>query len=579
LYESMAVLTPYLNPRRGAVALERINAVLPPLYQTWALPLVLVAAVVTPSRPVAFSDTPAEPTSARTPLHKATDSLAAIVFGCALIMFAIRARVGLTALEFGDETQNYVAAVMIRHGLRLYKDILLNHGPLEDLLAWLVSYVTGTQDFSRARLIVVALALAACLAVATSPALGRGYTARLWAAALFLAPLSALWFVHPLHMLIYHALTGYLATILLAQLVLPAIAGVRIGTMGAFISGASGVLAVTSTYPMVVPVGLCVAAAAVALSAYDGWPAVRRMFLALAAGGVTAALPVALWITLYADWVGLFVYHIYFNTFVYAHIVGYSPRDAFRAIIFSFTPAMRAHSFAVCLGALGLLGAWRRHASGRAGRAIGLGLTVAAILMLNPTGSPDFPDVAQMIACFGLMAVALGARLGETHGVRLVGAVVAALAVVVAGEAVAHTALISPHGMLRSKAPIAILRPNPRDPIVAEIQRLVHPGETILALPFMPAYYIQAQRLPASPDIYYLPFQAEYDRAPILGRVVDLCGDIGRVRPPVILLMEVPMGIWGPPSQYKPCLPEVLARDYTPLPNIPYFFVRRDRFP
>ena len=427
----------------------------------------------------------------------------------------------------------------------LVKDILLSHGPLEDLLAWLMTYLTGTQDFSRARLIVVALALAACLAVATSPALGRGYTARLWAAALFLAPLSALWFVHPLHMLIYHALTGYLVTILLAQLVLPAIAGVRIGTMGAFISGASSVLAVTSTYPMVVPVGLCVAAAGVALSAYAGWLALRRVLLGTR-GRRRHRSPAGRAVDHAIRRLGRAVcIHIYFNLFVYARIVGYSPWDAFHGVIFSLTPAMRAHSFAVCLGALGLLGAWRRHGSGRASRAIGLGLTGAAILMLNPTGSPAFPDVAQMIACFGLMAVALGARLGETHGVRLVGALISALAVVVAGEAVAHTALISPHGMLRSQAPIAILRPNPKDPIVVEIQRLVHPGETILALPFMPAYCITAQRLPASADIYYLPFQAEYDRAPILGRVVDLCGDIERVRPPVILLMEAPVSIWG----------------------------------
>jgi hypothetical protein len=179
--------------------------------------------------------------------------LAIIAFVAVMIMFAIRVRVGLTALEFGDETENFVAAVMIRHGLHLYRDIHGSHGPLEYVLAWLVTYVTGMEDFSKARLVVVMLALAACAAAGTSPALGRGYPARLWAAAIFLAPLSALWFVHPLHMLIYHALTGYLMTAVLAQMVLPAIAGATVKPAGAFISGASGILAIGSAYPMAVP--------------------------------------------------------------------------------------------------------------------------------------------------------------------------------------------------------------------------------------------------------------------------------------------------------------------------------------
>ncbi|HEY3846559.1 MAG TPA: DUF2142 domain-containing protein, partial [Acetobacteraceae bacterium] len=44
----MAVLTPYPNALRGSVVWERITAVLPLLYLSWVLPLVLVVAVVTP---------------------------------------------------------------------------------------------------------------------------------------------------------------------------------------------------------------------------------------------------------------------------------------------------------------------------------------------------------------------------------------------------------------------------------------------------------------------------------------------------------------------------------------------------
>jgi hypothetical protein len=578
--------------------------------------------------------------------------LAAIAFAGALTMFLIRARVGLTKLEFGDETEKFVAAVMIRHGMSLYKDIFANHGPLAYLLAWLTTFVTGTADFSQARLVVVALALAACAAVASSPALERfpfafahgtrssplfqafrsrhvnvpkrqvesaihrsGYSAcadhapgerttggrtqarvlaaRLWAAALFLAPLSALWFVHPLHMLIYHALAGYLLTIVLAQLVLPAIAGARIGWWGAFASGASGVLAVAAAYPEAVAVACCIAAATVAVWGHGGWAPARRMLLALVVGMAAAAVPLSVWITIYADWTGLFVYHFYFNQVVYGHMIGFSPWDVLHGIVFSVAPAMRVHSFALAAGVFGLAGSWRSGVPGRASRVAGIALTGIAVLMLNPKGSPDFPDSAEMIASFALLAVALGARMGSSPGARMgsapgggldavggalqAGLLTAALAFVVTGEVVARTAPISPHGMLRSQATNAVLRPDPNDVVAVEVRRLVRPGETFLALPFMAASYLNAQRLPASGDYYYLPFQAEYDRAPILGWEINLCGDIERVRPAVILMVDFPVGVWGPLSQYKPCVAQLLARDYTRLPTIPFLYERRDR--
>jgi hypothetical protein len=405
--------------------------------------------------------------------------------------------------------------------------------------------------------------------------------------------LSALWFVHPLHMLIYHALAGYLITIVLAQLVLPAIAGARIGWWGAFASGASGVLAVAAAYPEAVAVVCCIAAATVAVWGHGGRAPVRRMLLALAAGMAAAALPLAVWITIYADWIGLFVYHFYFNQVVYGHMVGFSPWDALHGIAFSAAPAMRVHSFALAAGVLGLAGAWRTRGPGRASRVAGIVLTCIAVLMLNPKGSPDFPDSAEMIASFALLAVALGARMGSTLGARMgstlgarfdaaggaaqAGLLTAALVFMVTGEVVARTAPISPHGMLRSQATDAVLRPDPNDIVAVEVQRLVPPGGTFLALPFMAASYLNAQRLPASGDYYYLPFQAEYDRAPILGRAIDLCGDIERVRPAVILMVDFPVGVWGSLSQYKPCVAQLLARDYTPLPTIPFLYERRDR--
>jgi hypothetical protein len=164
---------------------------------------------------------------------------------------------------------------------------------------------------------------------------------------------------------------------------------------------------------MAVPFCLCIAATVVAVQSYGGWRPVRGMLLALTAGGLAAGLPLAVWITVHASWTGLFVYHVYFNQVIYARLIGYSPWDVFNGAALSFSPAMRPHTFAVILGILGLLGAWRGHKPGRAGRVAGMVLAGAAVLALNPKGNPDFPDSAQMTACFGIRAVALAARLGH----------------------------------------------------------------------------------------------------------------------------------------------------------------------
>ena len=146
----------------------------------------------------------------------------------ALVAFAIRAYYGSHLLEFGDESEKFVALSMILRGDRLYRDIVATHGPLAYLLAWGTSIIFGTTDFVYARLSNVVLALLATAAIATSPLVVRNRVASCWASALFLAPLSALWIMQTLHMVIYHAHIAFLTTIILAQLVWPAVAGLRV---------------------------------------------------------------------------------------------------------------------------------------------------------------------------------------------------------------------------------------------------------------------------------------------------------------------------------------------------------------
>ena len=489
----------------------------------------------------------------------------------ALAVFAIRARVGLVTLEFGDETEKYVAAAMIRAGGTLYQDIFANHGPLAYALAWLCTLVGGTQDFTRARLIVVALALAAAAAIATSPVLTR-LPARAWATALFLAPLSALWIMHPFQMLIYHALGGYLLTIAIAQLTLPALLGARVRAWNGFSAGAAIALAVTAAYPFAVAGSLFLAVAAVGLWRHQR-PALGRIALWTFLGGCTAAAPVAAWVTVKASWTGLYVYHVYLNQAVYARVTGFSPLNAFHALAFPLDQAGRVHTFALLAGLLALGALVRPNTT----RLASVALLAAGMLMLNPKGETAFPDTAQLIGCLALLALIGGHALAQARALSLGAGLLTAVAYAGTAELVARTALVSPHGIPRAAAKPVYLRPDPANLLAQFIHRYAPKGTRILALPFMPATYIEADRLPASGAYYDLPFQTEYNAAPILGWSIDLCADIRRTRPPVIVVQDAPLGTWGSVTQYEPCLGTVLRQEYEPSPILDWLHVRRDR--
>jgi hypothetical protein len=97
------------------------------------------------------------------------------------------------------------------------------------------------------------------------------------------------------------------------------------------------------------------------------------------------------------------------------------------------------------------------------------------------------------------------------------------------------------------------------------IRQIVPEGETVQSLPFRPAFYIYADRRPASADIFYLPMQAKYEQNPIMGSAIDLCTDLKTVQPKVIYFDN--MKIWGQYefSDYAPCVYNLIKENYLPL--------------
>lgn len=492
------------------------------------------------------------------------------------LLFALRARVGLVTLEFGDETEKYVAAQMLRHGRILYGDIYANHGPLAYMLAWGETFLFGQTEFSRFRLAVVVLAV---LAISAVIRLAQGWRMRLVAGMLFTAPLSALWFVHPLHMLIYHALDGYLISLMLALLAVPAMLGRQVPRWAMFASGMAGIWAFFAAYPAAVPAALAVISAGLAVWQRHGRRAAKRILLWVMLGAAAGALPIIGWMALHASFRGYLAYHLYLNQVVYGRMVGFGALNFLHALELDFAPAGRAHAYAILLGGLGLAAL-----ATRPSLAVALGLlpTAGAVLMLNFKGSPDFPDAAQMIACLAMFAIGLPVLLERGPPLSSARLLALSAATILGAEWAARTALMSPYTMPRSQAFQRIIGPMPNDPLYAELRRLVPPGGAMLAMPFWPGAYINAERPPASGQYYYIPFQAEYDRAPVLGASIDFCGDIDRNKPRAIVLLGARPGSSGDLLTYKPCFGDILRRDYIGRPEFglfedqPILYQRRD---
>jgi hypothetical protein len=208
---------------------------------------------------------------------------------------------------------------------------------------------------------------------------------------------------------------------------------------------------------------------------------------------------------------------------------------------------------------------------------------LAGLILTNPRGSPIFQNGAYMITTFGFAALALAqlprrANFGVRTGARI-GWLAAMTVLIIGSEAIARRATTSLGNFTRKQmhhVPLASLAQS-NDPWARSIRQVTAPDERILALPYWPDLYPLAGRLPMEHYGFYLPWDADYARHPVLGVTHDICADLPRDLPPVIYYNG--WTVWGKydPAKYMACLLPILADKYRPMPGAPYFYVRADR--
>jgi hypothetical protein len=489
----------------------------------------------------------------------------------------------LDILHFGDVDQKIISAWLISDGETLYGSIFAHHGPLNYMIAHAVYVFSESKDLALYRIIQWVIIGLCAVAIAASPILMH-WRQRIYAASTFLILVAVL---HPSwrgYELLYNMHGGMLFTTALSLLFLPLLLGFRIPSLAAGIAGSAMVAMVAAAYPFVVPLGFLFIATSLLLLAQGRlWRSTKELFMPVVIGAILMLMLVGVWLALNGDLVGYFVYHFYFNQVVYAPFIDFDPLLAFK----QFTRIGQLR-FGWALLILLIFCLWLFMSISRRQKEninwrdrilllIGSGVMLAAFLFLNPRDSFEFKMAALQVTSVALfsMFTARCVTLPSNESNIPVWNIALPLLLFFLIALTQFTHLL---GML-SRDVVEMKTKSSASAkmeiIIDAVQSWVGPSEPIQALVFNPHWYLLTGRRPASGHFYYFPWQAAYSRAPIMGKNIDICADLERVRPEVIIWDH--WKVWGEYElkDYEPCLYELMITQYESVEGMPRALLRR----
>jgi hypothetical protein len=488
-----------------------------------------------------------------------------------IVIFTLRVKTGLDLFKFGDEIEKFVAAQMINQGLHLYRDIFSHHGPVPYIIAHLYTLIVSQSDFSYIRVFQALLAITSVLALAYSP-IFKSFSARAWAVGLYLMLLSSVWVLQSIHMILYHPIGGFLLTIPCAQLFAPLFFSVTPNKYGLFASGAAVALACFTAYAFGPSCLLLISASLmlifVAFDKTKWWALIKPVLF----GIFLTTLAVIAWLLIFADPIGFFVYHFYFNQQVYSTFINFSFAGILNIFSFSLSSHKIIHAitlsffiFWVCVFFVSVI----KQSSAKllVTKYVALALALAVVLFTNPRGATTFHNSAFVIVNLALFALAVGWLL-EWMQKNFYGTATSILVFFVAvtfTEYLSNYAISSPHGVIKRDLISHTVQVKPeQSPVYDLIRALTKEEGDLLSLIFNPILYIKADRLPASGHYYYLPWQAKYNKNPVGDYKIDLCNDIKSREPTVIWFDN--WKVWDRFSieEYEPCVSALIRNNYSP---------------
>jgi hypothetical protein len=513
---------------------------------------------------------------------------------CSALWFAVRVKQGLLPFETSDEMEHYVVAMMLNRGHRLYGDVFSHHGPLPYMIAQLYTGLISDSDFSYSRLSLAIMALISCAAVVFNPALSS-IMGRIWAGAIYLLMLASTWIIEGTNTLNYWTVSGLLFVIVAAQFSLAGFVVKAPHRFGTIAAGAAATLACFSSYSNG-PAAISLILAPLMLIFFSPDRRSIAIYLKrLGAGSLISLLLIGLWFWRFGDLKGFFVYHFYFNQEVYARYINFTPLSSLaRNLDFSLSPYHIVHSLALCMLVFSLYTFVSLKPSNLQKRSwlpmiAALVLLALGALLTNPRAILYLVDSSFVLVVSALFSVA-GAMLLERNLFRpstkvlLHGAAILFAIAFLFGQAIAHatTWIGVPQNEIAAHA--STMKES-ESPIYKFVRSITRSEDDFLVLSYNTIIYSRANRLPASGHLFYLPWQAEYNKHPKLGYKIDLCSDISRKRPSAIwffnrytLFQRATELDYTSIDEYEPCVISLLKEGYTALSFSSPWYIRNDLF-
>lgn len=468
-------------------------------------------------------------------------------------------------LDFADENDAIVTGWLISRGARLYDSLFSHHFPLEAAVAHLVAFLFPAADpaYFRGAVFLVHVLTALCLA--RSPLFDRDRGIGWAAGSLYLAFAAAVLPQFFGHMHLADVFWGSAFAAFLSSLFLPVVFGIRLDRRAAVLGGAALTLSLMGSLSAVFPVLIAGASLMIlSLVPEQGREGIRAQALPALLGSAFAAAASFMWMGWAGSLQGFWQQAIRFNLDIYAR---YQPADRQTPVTLLLaggkdwlryiTETLESPFLAPAAAAILLF--------------LVSGLAVAAA-ELSRRKHPRWgiPFVALLTVLFTLRL-----RGGDFHSLPLV---LAALVLASAGpvllwqagrpypaaafafisvSACVAVAVTHPDSRFQAKAKAT----SPLEAGKAALWIRAHsvPGDRLAAFPAGSILHLMSGLVPATPAIYFLPWQARWEKE--TGRTT-VCQALEASRPRFVYLR--PEVIWNlhPWAEYGSCIDVFVKNNY-----------------
>ncbi|MBL4618063.1 MAG: hypothetical protein JKY46_10225 [Robiginitomaculum sp.] len=468
-----------------------------------------------------------------------------------LIFLVVRYQIKLLGFgEWGDESETIVAAKMIVSGQSLYREIFNHHGPLT-FLPGVVLELFGSFGVTGHRVSIAFLQILALVSLYYSPLL-KGSLIRIvytvGAATIMLVYLPDNFG----HMYKYQVLAGLFLVVVLSQYTLPAILDPVPIPFGRQIIGNLLLSCIVFFSISYLPVVLLLFFASLQKNK------IRIVTIIFVTGGLLNLI----FLILIGSVAGYLAFHLYLNFTILPKFTGTENLWVLIGIAFSTATKNLAYFTYLLIG-------------------------LAAILKLASFES-NIPWRSSLVA------LALGSLLirgPEYHALPYLYALTSLPLVFLYGKKVIQTKWVPAalSFLLVCFIKLSLLIPADAQKLMSGkrfektefgqlAKFLTDENDLIIAYSFRSFSYIAANRLPASGNYFYLPWQEEYKNNPVLGIEIDACKDIKSYRPKLMALDKWKVLDRYSWASYGTCIQDFADQNYTQFPARPYY-IRNDLAP